>query len=103
MQCDGTPDPTVLPDINTFISLWRDERQRIDVDYTMKHTNLVLSLINELNYVINSIANGSSELQCIPIYKKVFIWKYIVHINIFSLDNSWTWRYITYKMVTNSS
>jgi cancer susceptibility candidate protein 1 len=73
MQCDGTPDPTVLPDINTFISLWHDENQRIDVDYTMKHTNLVLSLIKELNHVINSIPNGSPELERIPIYKKVFI------------------------------
>jgi cancer susceptibility candidate protein 1 len=72
MQCDGTPDPTVLPEINTFISLWHDEHQKIDVDYTMKQTNLVLSLIKELNNVINSIPNGSSELERIPIYKKVY-------------------------------
>jgi hypothetical protein len=71
MQCDGTPDPTVLPDINTFISLWHDEHQKIDVEYTMKQTNLVLSLIKELNNVINSIPNGSPELERIPIYKKV--------------------------------
>ncbi len=73
MRCDGTPDPTVLPDINTFISLWHDEQQRIDVDYTMKQTNLVLSLIKELNNVINSIPNGSSELERISIYKKVYL------------------------------
>lgn len=72
MRCDGTPDPTVLPEINAFISLWRDEKQRIDVEYTMKQTNLVLSLIKELNYVMNSIPAGSSELQSVPSYKKVF-------------------------------
>ncbi len=72
MQCDGTPDPTVLREINTFISLWRDEQQRIDVEYTIKQTNLVLSLIKELNNVIYSIPNGSFELERIPIYKKVY-------------------------------
>ncbi|CAF2588148.1 unnamed protein product [Rotaria sp. Silwood2] len=70
MQCDGTPDPTVLPEINTYISLWHDEKNRIDVEYTMKQTNLVLSLIKELNSVSNSIPNGSLELQRIPIYKQ---------------------------------
>ena len=53
MQCDGTPDPTILLEINTFMSLWRDEHQRTNLEYTMKQTNLVLSLIKELNTVIS--------------------------------------------------
>jgi cancer susceptibility candidate protein 1 len=73
MQCDGTPDPTILPEINTFITLWHDEQQRIDMEYTMKQTNLVLALIKELNKVMNSIPNGSSEVEKIPTYKKVSI------------------------------
>ncbi|CAF5151784.1 unnamed protein product, partial [Rotaria magnacalcarata] len=88
MQCDGTPDPTILPEINTFISLWRDEKQRIDVEYTMKQTNLVLALIRELNYVINSIPNGSPELEHVSTYKKTIQeledtlhlkWRHAVH------------------------
>lgn len=71
MRCDGTPDPTVLPDINTFISLWRDEKQHLDVQYTMQQTNLVLALIRELHYVIHSIPAKSTEMEQIPIYKKV--------------------------------
>ena len=71
MQCDGTPDPTVLPEINTFISLWCDEKHHTDIEYTMKQTNLVLSLIKELHDVINSIPDDSSELEAIPSYKKV--------------------------------
>ncbi|CAF1509292.1 unnamed protein product [Adineta steineri] len=71
MQCDGTPDPSSLLEINTFISLWRDEQQRINVEYTMKQTNLVLSLIKELYHVINSISNDSPENERIPIYKNV--------------------------------
>ncbi|CAF3523561.1 unnamed protein product [Adineta steineri] len=69
MQCDGTPDPSSLLEINTFISLWRDEQQRINVEYTMKQTNLVLSLIKELYHVINSISKDSPENERIPIYK----------------------------------
>jgi cancer susceptibility candidate protein 1 len=71
MQCDGTPDPTVLPEINTFISLWHDDQQHLDVEHTMTQTNLVLSLINELHRVINSIPPQSPELQHVPVYKKV--------------------------------
>ena len=71
MQCDGTPDPTVLPEINTFISLWHDEKQRTDIEYTMKQTNLVLSLVKELHNVIHSIPNTSTEVEQIPTYKKV--------------------------------
>ena len=75
MQCDGTPDPTSILEINTFMSLWRDEHQRTNLEYTMKQTNLVLSLIKELNTVISSIPKDSSELQSIPTYNKVCIEK----------------------------
>lgn len=70
MRCDATPDPTVLREINTFISLWRDEN-RLEIEYTMKQTNLVFSLINELHYVIHSIPSDSLEIEQIPTYRKV--------------------------------
>ena len=73
MRCNGTPDPTILPEINTFMSLWHDEKERLDVDDTMQQTNLVLALIKELTYVIDSIPNSSPELERVPIYKKVFL------------------------------
>lgn len=25
IQCDGSPDPSIAPEINTFISLWKEE------------------------------------------------------------------------------
>ncbi|CAF1096074.1 unnamed protein product [Didymodactylos carnosus] len=44
LQCDGTPDPTVLPEINTYMSLWRDEQKNTAIENTMDQTNLVLSI-----------------------------------------------------------
>ena len=71
MQCDGTPDPTSLPEINTFVSLWNDERHQINVDHTLQQTNLVLSLIRELNRIISSIPADASEMATVPVYKQV--------------------------------
>jgi cancer susceptibility candidate protein 1 len=72
MKCNGTPDPTVLPEINTFISLWLDENQQnLDIDHTIKQTDLVLSLIDELHYVIHAIPSDSLESNRISTYRKV--------------------------------
>lgn len=107
MQCDGTPDPTVLPEINTFISLWHDDKQRTDIEYIMKQTNLVLSLIRELTNVSNSIPTGSSELQNIPNYKKVRLSisnRQFSPISSSSCpDDRWTRRYIEIKMASSNA
>nr|XP_033806747.1 protein CASC1 isoform X2 [Geotrypetes seraphini] len=51
MKCDGSPDPTVLHEINTFISLWR-EAQNEDIQSVLCKSNLVADLIQELEFLL---------------------------------------------------
>lgn len=43
MRCDGTPDPAVQQDINTYISLWRDDPE-VDNTVVLKQCNLALQV-----------------------------------------------------------
>uniref|UniRef100_A0A8C0BN95 Dynein axonemal intermediate chain 7 n=1 Tax=Buteo japonicus TaxID=224669 RepID=A0A8C0BN95_9AVES len=51
LSCDGSPDPTVLQEINTFMSLWRDD-QNEDVQLVMEKGEQVLNLIEKLQFLI---------------------------------------------------
>ncbi|XP_044533419.1 dynein axonemal intermediate chain 7 [Gracilinanus agilis] len=51
IKCDGSPDPSIAPEINTFISLWK-EKQNEDIDSVMKQSKLVLELIEKLESVL---------------------------------------------------
>uniref|UniRef100_A0A8C5JV41 Dynein axonemal intermediate chain 7 n=1 Tax=Junco hyemalis TaxID=40217 RepID=A0A8C5JV41_JUNHY len=51
LSCDGTPDPTVPQEINTFMSLWRDEQDQ-DVQLVMEKGEVVLHLIEKLQFLL---------------------------------------------------
>ncbi|XP_036976768.1 dynein intermediate chain CFAP94, axonemal isoform X2 [Acanthopagrus latus] len=51
MRCDGTPDPAVQQDINTYMSLWRDDPE-VDITIVLKQCNLALQLIEELEVLL---------------------------------------------------
>ncbi|XP_068962368.1 dynein axonemal intermediate chain 7-like [Petaurus breviceps papuanus] len=51
VECDGTPDPSVAQDMNTFISLWK-EKGNEDIDDVMKESKLVLNLIGKLQLIL---------------------------------------------------
>ncbi|XP_073506623.1 dynein axonemal intermediate chain 7 isoform X3 [Phyllobates terribilis] len=51
MLCNGSPDPTVPQEINTFMSLWSDEAEE-DVESTLSRSRLVLCLIAELEFLL---------------------------------------------------
>ncbi|KAM6216304.1 dynein axonemal intermediate chain 7, partial [Rhynchocyon petersi] len=50
-QCDGTPDPSVPHELNTFISLWEEETNETFEDVIQK-SKLVLSLIEKLKLTL---------------------------------------------------
>ncbi|NXM03001.1 CASC1 protein, partial [Tyrannus savana] len=51
LSCDGIPDPTVPQEINTFMSLWREEQDE-DVQLVMEKGEQVLNLIEKLQLLL---------------------------------------------------
>ncbi|KAM8821192.1 dynein axonemal intermediate chain 7 [Eudromia elegans] len=49
--CDGSPDPTVLQEINTFMSLWREDPNE-DIQFVMEKGKEVLNLIEKLQFLL---------------------------------------------------
>ncbi|KAK2892757.1 hypothetical protein Q8A67_012745 [Cirrhinus molitorella] len=49
MRCDGSPDPTVQPEINSFISLWREDSEA-QIQQVLENCSLTLQLTNELDF-----------------------------------------------------
>lgn len=43
MECDGSPDPWVAQEMNTFISLWEEEKNET-FEQVMEKSKLVLSV-----------------------------------------------------------
>ncbi|XP_066406040.1 dynein axonemal intermediate chain 7-like isoform X1 [Molothrus aeneus] len=57
LSCDGTPDPTVPQEINTFMSLWRDDQDQ-DVQLVMEKEEVVLHLVEKLEFLLLEAAPG---------------------------------------------
>nr|XP_046234539.1 dynein axonemal intermediate chain 7 isoform X2 [Scatophagus argus] len=51
MRCDDTPDPAVQQDINTYMSLWRDDPE-VDITIVLEQCRLALQLIEELEVLL---------------------------------------------------
>ncbi|NXH51317.1 CASC1 protein, partial [Rhabdornis inornatus] len=51
LSCDGTPDPTVPQEVNTFMSLWHDNQDE-DVQLVMEKEEVVLNLIEKLESLL---------------------------------------------------
>ena len=44
MKCDGSPDPTIPGEINTYMNLWRERKESNDIDTILKEGDLTLSV-----------------------------------------------------------
>ncbi|XP_074860631.1 dynein axonemal intermediate chain 7 isoform X2 [Carettochelys insculpta] len=51
MQCDGSPDPAVPQEINTFMTLWQESKNE-DIEFVIKKGNQVLNLIEKLEFLL---------------------------------------------------
>ncbi|XP_057558187.1 dynein axonemal intermediate chain 7 isoform X5 [Hippopotamus amphibius kiboko] len=51
IQCDGSPDPSISQEINTFISLWKEETNET-FEAVISKSKLVLNLIEKLKLIL---------------------------------------------------
>jgi hypothetical protein len=61
MKCDGSPDPSNPGEINTFLTLWREDTENTDAASSINNVILALSLIKELEILIEDLE--SQNLQ----------------------------------------
>ncbi|XP_049839060.1 dynein axonemal intermediate chain 7-like [Schistocerca gregaria] len=60
MKCDGLPDPANVPQMNTFLYLWKQEDD--DIETVVKKTDIILALLNKLEELID-LPTGVSGRQ----------------------------------------
>ncbi|NP_001338996.2 dynein axonemal intermediate chain 7 isoform l [Homo sapiens] len=51
IQCDGSPDPSVAQEMNTFISLWK-EKTNETFEEVIEKSKVVLNLIEKLKFIL---------------------------------------------------
>ncbi|KAA8579999.1 dynein axonemal intermediate chain 7 isoform X4 [Etheostoma spectabile] len=56
MRCDGIPDPAVQQDLNTYISLWRDDPE-VNITLVLKQCHLTLQLMEELEDLLRDVTD----------------------------------------------
>ncbi|KAM6896104.1 dynein axonemal intermediate chain 7 [Lycodopsis pacificus] len=55
-QCGGIPDPAVQKDVNTYISLWRDDPE-VNIAPVLQQCNLALQLMEELEGLLRDVTD----------------------------------------------
>ncbi|XP_037552068.1 dynein axonemal intermediate chain 7 [Nematolebias whitei] len=61
MRCDGFPDPEEQREINTFISLWRDDPE-LDIREVFKKCHIALKLVEELESLLKESPDPTKTL-----------------------------------------
>ncbi|KAL3842016.1 hypothetical protein ACJMK2_020088 [Sinanodonta woodiana] len=69
MRCDGSPDPTVQGEINTYIHLRREDMSRNDIGSVLKDSELDLFLIDELDFNLAEASAAELGAQDVARYK----------------------------------
>ena len=44
MRCDGSPNPTIPGEINTYLNLWIEDNEHNDIDSVLKESTQTLSV-----------------------------------------------------------
>ncbi|XP_021353310.1 axonemal 84 kDa protein-like isoform X3 [Mizuhopecten yessoensis] len=69
MRCDGSPDPLIAGEINTYINLRMEDREHDDVESVLQASKLDISLSNELDFLMEDTPPGELTNQEVARYK----------------------------------
>ncbi|KGL88888.1 Protein CASC1, partial [Charadrius vociferus] len=79
LRCDGSPDPTVLQEINTFMSLWRED-QNEDIQLVMQKGEQVLNLIEKLQFLLlDTPPNEITEKETVQYQESILELQNLLH------------------------
>ncbi|XP_039891524.1 dynein intermediate chain CFAP94, axonemal isoform X1 [Simochromis diagramma] len=68
MRCDGAPDPAVQKEMNTYMSLWRDDPE-VNITLVLQQCNLALQLVDELEDFLKDVTDPQEGQK----YQKVLM------------------------------
>lgn len=63
LRCDGSPDPVVLPEINTYMVAWREDSKSVLIGDVLAESKSCLALIAELEDHLADEAAGPEQLR----------------------------------------
>ncbi|NXO47747.1 CASC1 protein, partial [Aramus guarauna] len=79
LSCDGSPDPTVLQEINTFMSLWRED-QNEDIRLVMEKGEQVLNLMEKLQFLLlDTPPNELTEKETVQYQESILELQNLLH------------------------
>ncbi|KAF7693847.1 hypothetical protein HF521_007600 [Silurus meridionalis] len=66
MICDGSPNPAVQPELNTFITLWKEDPE-VDIQVVLEQCALALRLTEDLELLLSIV----TEPEVIKVYQDI--------------------------------
>ncbi|XP_042209640.1 dynein axonemal intermediate chain 7-like [Homarus americanus] len=61
MRCDGLPDPTSVPEMNRYLSLWRADLDTATLEGALAKTHQVIHVISELEAVMEDTGEATEK------------------------------------------
>ena len=69
MKCDGLPDPACVRQLNTYLTLWREDGKE-DISSVLQTTLDVLPIMASLESIIE---NPGTHFSLVPLH----VWKFL--------------------------
>nr|XP_055136331.1 dynein axonemal intermediate chain 7 isoform X6 [Symphalangus syndactylus] len=79
IQCDGSPDPSVAQEMNTFISLWK-EKTNETFEEVIEKSKIVLNLIEKLKFIVLETPSDLQDKNIIQYQESILQLQELLHL-----------------------